>query len=400
MHIALRPGTNDNTFDPMSNSHGKYDSHSQQAAARPIGVSVVICCHNSAKRLPPTLQHLVAQQIRGAKWEVIVVDNSSTDDTVEVAARCWPKEQTHLFRIVQEPELGLTYARKRGLGESSYEFVCFVDDDNWLCPTWIEDVLDLMTRHSEVAVSGGVNYAVSETPAPAWFSHCKFMWAVSVDDPLTGDITESGLAVCGAGLTLRYSAWRRLVADGFEPLLSGRRGTSLVGNEDNELCFALRMAGWHIWVDPRLTLQHFLPSGRMTWAYARRLHRAAGMSGVALDAYFYGDRSSPTGLRARLREHWQWQALTLLKGFLMRPIRFLRYALTASEGANEALWVDQEIGRFLGLARFGSDYTRCIRAVRNATWRRPKVPTLAPQPAQNKTSFEQREPVAASDSKR
>jgi GT2 family glycosyltransferase len=47
---------------------------------RPAGVSVVVCCHNSASRLPTTLHHLAAQEVpRDLGWEVIVVDNASTD---------------------------------------------------------------------------------------------------------------------------------------------------------------------------------------------------------------------------------------------------------------------------------------------------------------------------------
>ena len=347
----------------------QYLPTSTALAAREIGVSVVICCHNSAKRLPETLAHLARQQVRNASWEVIVVDNGSTDDTAEVARKCWPEHLNHFFRIVHESQLGLTYARKLGLQEAFYEFVCFVDDDNWLCETWIDDVLDVMSRHPEVAVCGGINDAVTEIPAPRWFEFCRAMWAVSVDQPLTGDITASGLSVCGAGLTLRQSAWRHLRSDRFEPLLTGRRGKSLVGNEDNELCFALRLAGWRLWVEPRLKLKHFLPSGRLTWKYARRLHRAAGFSGVGLDAYYYGALPKPSYVRARLREVWWWQALTLLKRQALGPLRFLRYTLTDSEGQHEALFVDQELGRLAGLIRLRSDYSKAIAEVRSARWR-------------------------------
>ncbi len=55
-----------------------------------ISVSVVLCCHNSVERLQPTLTHLAAVQVPpGMSWEVLVVDNASTDDTAARAAELW-----------------------------------------------------------------------------------------------------------------------------------------------------------------------------------------------------------------------------------------------------------------------------------------------------------------------
>ena len=71
------------------------------------GVSVVICCHNSAKRLPETLAHLAAQDVPvGTPWEVIVVDNCSTDGTSEVASRTWASRMTVPLRVVREERAG------------------------------------------------------------------------------------------------------------------------------------------------------------------------------------------------------------------------------------------------------------------------------------------------------
>src|SRR6266568_2014628 len=102
----------------------------QSANSLPLGVSVVICCHNSAKRLAATLAQLVAQRVPSEiPWEVIVIDNASTDGTAQVAAACWPAVNCVPLRIISEPRLGLTYARQRGFREAKYEFISFVDDD-------------------------------------------------------------------------------------------------------------------------------------------------------------------------------------------------------------------------------------------------------------------------------
>jgi glycosyltransferase involved in cell wall biosynthesis len=116
------------------------------------GVSAVICCHNSARRLPQTLRHLAAQLVpEKIDWEVIVVDNASTDRTADVARANWPRDARTPIRVVLEPGIGLSNARKRGFLEARHNIVSFIDDDNWVCPEWIELVSNIMTNHPDIA---------------------------------------------------------------------------------------------------------------------------------------------------------------------------------------------------------------------------------------------------------
>jgi len=80
-----------------------------------LGVSIVICCHNSARLLPKTLSHLKRQRVPdGLSWEVVIVDNASTDDTGRIARGCWAEGGPVCLRVIREPRLGLSYARERG----------------------------------------------------------------------------------------------------------------------------------------------------------------------------------------------------------------------------------------------------------------------------------------------
>ena len=146
---------------------------------RALGVTVVVCCHNSAKRLPATLAHLLRQRVAPEiEWEVLVIDNASTDETEQVARCCWPSDAPARLRIVREETLGLSRARKRGLVEASHEVVCFVDDDNWLCPAWVEVASTLMGAHPDVAMCGGESLAVFEEHEPKWFGRYARSFAV------------------------------------------------------------------------------------------------------------------------------------------------------------------------------------------------------------------------------
>src|SRR5450432_4205638 len=102
------------------------------------GVSIVVCCHNSAARLPETLAALAAQKVpAGFPWEVVIVDTASSDDTAATAQRCWPSPPPAPLTIVAEPSPGLSHARLAGLRASRFPIVSLVDDDNWVAPDWI-----------------------------------------------------------------------------------------------------------------------------------------------------------------------------------------------------------------------------------------------------------------------
>src|SRR6266446_6836351 len=100
------------------------------------GVSIIICSHNGAARLPATLSHLKAQESAGVAWELLIIDNASSDGTAEVAHTFWQYAPVPL-RVINESRLGVRFARERGLAEAKYTFVGFVDDDNWVAPDWV-----------------------------------------------------------------------------------------------------------------------------------------------------------------------------------------------------------------------------------------------------------------------
>ena len=175
----------------------------------PAGVSIIICCHNSAQLLPETLGRLAAQRFAGPPpdCEVIVVDNASTDHTAQVARQSWPADCAIPLRVVTEPQLGLTSARLRGIVEARHEIVCFVDDDNRVNSDWLDTVSKLVDEHPDVGAFGGQIEARSEAALPAWFHRFQNYYAVGQQGEQAGDVTDTRGYLWGAGLCLRKSAW-------------------------------------------------------------------------------------------------------------------------------------------------------------------------------------------------
>ena len=344
------------------------------------GISVIICAHNSSSRIVSSLAHLEAQQTpRGLFWEVIIVDNVSTDDTVEVASQSWLG--TVPLRIVNELQLGLSYARWRGIHEAQYDIVSFIDDDNWVCPEWVAIVAEIMTQRPNVAACGGSAVGVFESPPPAWFSACSDPgYALGAQANATGDITEKYGALWGAGLSIRKTALEHLRNNGFQSLLTDRKGTSLSSSGDIELCYALRLTGWRLWYDERLWLQHYMPTNRLQWDYLRKLNRGMGASGVGLDPYTRMLSNHPPTLLRRIVRRWQVQLLWELWRLMHGWRKFISYWLHRQEGNPDVLWMDRQLGRLQELIRQRSNYDEAMIKLRSAPWLR--VPNF--QPSQGK----------------
>jgi glycosyltransferase involved in cell wall biosynthesis len=228
------------------------------------GVSIVLCCHNSAKRLPDALAFLAAQNTPvGLPWEVIVVDNCSTDGTAGVASQLWQGRRSVPLRVVRENTPGLAHARRRGFEEARHGFVIYVDDDNWLAPDWVRVASETLSNHPEVGCCGGQTEAICEVPMPSWFEAHQSSYAVGCQAPDAGDVTWTRGFLWGAGLAARREALARLFDRGFRPALTDRSGRELTSGGDTELCLALRLAGWRLYYDPALRLRHHLPAGRL-----------------------------------------------------------------------------------------------------------------------------------------
>jgi glycosyltransferase involved in cell wall biosynthesis len=179
-------------------------------ASHPAGISVVICCYNSSKRLPETLKHLAAQQFKrhpDLAWEVIIVDNASTDDTAQVAATEWKMlNSPGPMRVLYQPIPGNGHAREMGIAHVHYEFILFCDDDNWLIPEYVDLAYDIMSQNKAIAGLGGCGIATCEAEPPSWFEELKSAYAIGGQGPLPqGPVTIERGFIYTAGAVFRKS---------------------------------------------------------------------------------------------------------------------------------------------------------------------------------------------------
>lgn len=335
------------------------------------GVSFAVCCYNSASRLPRTLKHLAEQHVPpGTEWEVIIINNGSTDRTAEVARERWPADAPAPLRVVDEPRPGQAHARLRAFEEAQFDIVSFIDDDNWVASDWLEKVFAIMKAHPTVAALGGLNQPASDAPLPWWFEMQQHSYAVGPQSSVVGDVTDVKPRLCGAGLSIRKSAFQDLCAKGFRFILPGRERESLTASEDYELCYALVLAGWRLWYEPALRMQHYLPAHRLQWSYLRRLSRSTSRSGVLLDPYLFAIGKRDERVVHPLLRCWISKVIVstvrLFGRLLLLPFNWPR------EGNQNLLMIECLIGRIGGLLSWRPRYVKHIETIREALWRKTK----------------------------
>jgi glycosyltransferase involved in cell wall biosynthesis len=270
------------------------------------GISVVICCYNSIGKLLPTLDALASQRFIDSNTfpvEILIVDNASTDNTSLFAESILSSPDFGFeYRVLYEARPGKTFALSYGINEAKYSYVCVVDDDNSLSADYLDIAWGILEANPQIGVLGGCGEPVLEATAPSWFHKFAICYAASGQAEKAGDLTTTTRFVYGAGSVLRKSAWDKIHRAGFKFLLTGNKGNQLTSGEDNELCYALIIAGYKIWYDGRLKFKHHIPAQRLTWNYVRKLFQAFAYTAATLRPYLdYLERmehglTSPLGL--------------------------------------------------------------------------------------------------------
>lgn len=230
-----------------------------------VKVSVVVCTYNRADRLPLCLDSLARQTLDASAFEVLVVDNNSTDrtpDIVRAAAAARPN-----VRGLTEPRQGAALARNTGLSAAAGEVCAFIDDDAIAPPDWLEryERAFAAVTPDTVAIGGEIN-ALWEAPRPPWLTNNLLPYlsaCVSFDRTPRYIDQRQWIIECNC-------AYRRetfLQYGGFTAAL-GRRGTSLVSGE-NLVNKIMQARGLRIFYEPSIVVDHLIPAARMNKAWFR-----------------------------------------------------------------------------------------------------------------------------------
>jgi glycosyltransferase involved in cell wall biosynthesis len=247
-----------------------------------VQVSVIIPTHNPHPgRLRRTLAGVRAQTLPITQWETLLVDNASQP---EVDPRVFSESAPANLRVVREPQLGLTPARRRGFTEARAPLCVLVDDDNVLAPDYLAHVVRLFSEHPRVGALGGRSLPEFEVEPPDWAR--EFLPLLALRDSGDQPCISKGLrppgaarnqypakaAPIGAGMGIRREAAAQWLAVSADTSLSDRRGGELTSGGDNDIVFTLLKHDWEVGYFPELMLAHLIPASRLTADYLARLN--------------------------------------------------------------------------------------------------------------------------------
>ena len=232
---------------------------------------MVLCTYNRAARLADALTALV-RQVEAPPYEVVVVDNNSTDDTPRVIAGFVAGGRV---RYASEPVQGLSYARNRGVATARGDILAFTDDDVRVGPTWICSIAQAFAEHPEADMVGGRVDPEWEAEPPAWLSEAGSAPLALVDygaEPFQVR-REDPVCLIGANVAVRRRALERL--RGFSPKLQ-RVADGVGSTEDHDFQSRLIGTGAAALYDPRMAVRAVVPRERLSKRYHRAWHRGHG----------------------------------------------------------------------------------------------------------------------------
>lgn len=130
-------------------------------------ISVVVCTsYDRANLFDLCLDSLVNQSANSADYEVIIIDNNSSDSTQSIIYKYCSQHAN--YKSINEPNQGHSYARNRGWLEASGGYIAYIDDDAIADSNWIKSILEYITRNPGVCVFGGPYEATYLTAPPSW----------------------------------------------------------------------------------------------------------------------------------------------------------------------------------------------------------------------------------------
>ena len=246
--------------------------------------TVLIATYNRARFLDRTLESLAGLVVRpDRRWNAIIVDNNSSDDTRDVVARHAARFPVPL-RYLFEPRQGRSSALNAGIAAADAPIIAMTDDDVRVEPQWLDAACDALAS-GEIGYAGGPVRPMWETPPPRWLDLTRGdLWGtIAIQDHGAARFIyeEARKVPLGANMAARRELFER--AGVFRADLGRTSGRLLLGQEVPELLLRARAAGFRGAYVPAMQVHHHIPSSRMTRRYFRRWWFGKGVSRAALE---------------------------------------------------------------------------------------------------------------------
>ena len=239
-------------------------------------ISVIICTYNREKYIYRALQCLAQNDFSTDLYEIILVNNNSTDQT---EAQCQTFHQDYpqvTFRYFIETNQGLSHARNRGIVEAQGDLLVFLDDDSFVNPDYLQNLAHYIKEYPDMAAFGGETTALFETGVtPNWLSKWSYSWVTTINLGNAVTLFTGNKYPVGANMGFKKEYFEK---HGLFNTALGRSKKNMIGGEEKDIFNRAHKKTEKIYYFPLLKVQHVIPENRTTRDYIVRLGAGVGMS--------------------------------------------------------------------------------------------------------------------------
>ena len=249
-----------------------------------IKVTIAICTWNRSKQLQATLASMVSMlKPENVKWNIVVIDNGSDDDTADVVRLFHPSLP---ISCVVESRGGLSFARNKAIEVSTSDYLVFTDDDVLVDSKWLLGYCEAFNRWPGAVVFGGPIEPVFEGYPPRWL--LKIMKSVGYvfgqqsfgSKFVELDASLVPLGPYGGNMAFSTSVLKQ---NHFDVMLGTNQGTYNIG-EETKLIRSILATGAQGWWTPEARIEHVIPQSAQSMNYVRRWMVGAGRSEEIVDS--------------------------------------------------------------------------------------------------------------------
>jgi GT2 family glycosyltransferase len=231
-------------------------------------IGVVVCTYNRAELLRCALRSLLCQETDGVfSYEVVVVDDASTDNTADVVKEIAARSGVAI-RYVRKEGGGVAEARNAGVAEAHSRWIAFFDDDEWADASWLKNLLAVALEKGADCVGGICLLDLPQEHLSRFGPLCR---------GILGENIYGETPVRFRGKPLPPTG-NLLIARGVFDSIGVFDTSMLYGGEDADLVARVQAAGFDIWTAPAAVVHHAVPRYRLSPDYFRWVSLRTGVN--------------------------------------------------------------------------------------------------------------------------
>lgn len=241
-----------------------------------IYFSIVVCTYNRSSSLSRTLESLISQIFPKKEFEIIIVDNRSTDNTQKVCDNFTKSNPENNIITLVENSQGISFALNRGIKEAKGKFIVYVDDDETVDENHLKNLQGFLKQYPYTQLAASSVIPIYEGGEPKWMSRFTqrliggtFEEKTKVVKVLRNTYPGTGHTIILKSLYDKYGLYNTDL---------GRKANGLLGAEDKDMAFRLKENGVVCYFFPNIPIYHHIPERKLTSEYFKKLTYSLGVS--------------------------------------------------------------------------------------------------------------------------